>query len=194
VASYPGPLRQERIAIELHNTLYAVKGSVVDGLQDEASAAAWLEGLAGRLPARRSGSPPGPSVRELVELRGVVRDALQAAADGRRPKPGVLAAINAASARAPRSPIVRWRSGGDPVGAIDYHGANHASLVVGALAADAIELLTGPLRPDLRTCGAPGCVLMFLKDHPRREWCSNACGNRARQARHYQRSRRSVEP
>jgi hypothetical protein len=42
----------------------------------------------------------------------------------------------------------------------------------------------------LRACGAPGCVLMFLKDHPRREWCSNACGNRARQARHYDRTRK----
>ena len=61
-----------------------------------------------------------------------------------------------------------------------------------ALAADAIDLLTGPHRADLRACGAPGCVLMFLKDHPRREWCSNACGNRARQARHYARARRSA--
>jgi predicted RNA-binding Zn ribbon-like protein len=41
----------------------------------------------------------------------------------------------------------------------------------------------GQLQPDLRACGAPGCVLMFVKDHPRREWCSVACGNRARQAR-----------
>ncbi|HEX4365124.1 MAG TPA: ABATE domain-containing protein [Solirubrobacteraceae bacterium] len=190
---YPGPLRQEKIAIELYNTVYAVRGAVIDGLRDEASAAAWIDGLAGRLPARRGGSQRGPGIRELVELRGAVREALQAAADGRRPGSDVLAAINAASARAPRSPIVRWRSGGDPIGAIDDHGATYASIVVGALAADAVELLTGPLRADLRTCGAPGCVLMFLKDHPRREWCSNACGNRARQARHYQRSRQNID-
>ncbi|HEY0690395.1 MAG TPA: CGNR zinc finger domain-containing protein [Kribbella sp.] len=26
-----------------------------------------------------------------------------------------------------------------------------------------------------------------MKDHPRREWCSTTCGNRARAARHYAR-------
>jgi predicted RNA-binding Zn ribbon-like protein len=42
-------------------------------------------------------------------------------------------------------------------------------------------------REALRACHALGCVLLFLKDHPRREWWCNACGNRARQARHYAR-------
>ena len=51
----------------------------------------------------------------------------------------------------------------------------------------AIALFTGPERESLRACHAPGCVLYFVKQHPRREWCSAACGNRARVARHYQR-------
>ena len=54
-----------------------------------------------------------------------------------------------------------------------------------AIARDAIVLLSGPTRQDIRSCHAPGCVLFFLKDHPRREWCSAGCGNRARAARHY---------
>jgi predicted RNA-binding Zn ribbon-like protein len=41
----------------------------------------------------------------------------------------------------------------------------------------------------LRACHAPGCVLYFVKSHPRREWCSVACGNRARAARHYDKIR-----
>nr|WP_083986585.1 CGNR zinc finger domain-containing protein [Frankia sp. EI5c] len=40
-----------------------------------------------------------------------------------------------------------------------------------------------------RSCAAPGCPLFFVKHHPRREWCSAACGNRARVARHYARQR-----
>ena len=40
---------------------------------------------------------------------------------------------------------------------------------------------------------APGCVLYFIKDHPRREWCSTACGNRARAARHYARHTRNTK-
>ena len=38
-AAYAGPLRDEPIAIELHNTIYAVGGTVVDGLADAASSA-----------------------------------------------------------------------------------------------------------------------------------------------------------
>ncbi len=111
-----------------------------------------------------------------------MRAALHAAVDGTPFEPE---ALNRAAARAPRSPAVA----ADGQATVDYHGASRADVVIAALAADAIELLTGPHRDDLRACQAPGCVLMFLKRHPRREWCSNACGNRARQARHYRRSR-----
>nr|WP_137969774.1 CGNR zinc finger domain-containing protein [Streptomyces antimycoticus] len=33
----------------------------------------------------------------------------------------------------------------------------------------------------------PNCLLFFVKHHARREWCSPACGNRVRVARHYRR-------
>ena len=187
---YGGPLGDEPVAIELHNTVYATSGTVVDGLADQASVKAWLEALAERLPAGGDRSQPWPTADSLVALRDAVRVALQAAADGTAQDEAALEAINRASALAPRSPIAARRPDGDLVAATDFHGASRADVIVGALAADAIDLLTGPRRGDLRTCHAPGCVLMFLKDHPRREWCSNACGNRARQARHYRRARR----
>jgi predicted RNA-binding Zn ribbon-like protein len=41
----------------------------------------------------------------------------------------------------------------------------------------------------LRRCEAPGCINYYLKDHPRRAWCSPKCGNRVRVARHYHRHR-----
>jgi predicted RNA-binding Zn ribbon-like protein len=193
-AAYPGPLRDEPIAIELHNTVYAVGGTVVDGLADPASAQAWLEGLAERLPDGGDASEPWPSSEDLVALRSAVRAALRAALAGAPQGAAALELINHASARSPRSPIARWRPDGELVAATDYHGASRADVVIGALASDAIDLLAGPRRGDLRACGAPGCVLMFLKHHPRREWCSNTCGNRARQARHYQRARRHSTP
>jgi predicted RNA-binding Zn ribbon-like protein len=61
--------------------------------------------------------------------------------------------------------------------------------VLAQVAEDAVDLFTGPRRADLRACHGPGCVRYFLHDHPRREWCSSGCGNRARVARHYQRHR-----
>jgi predicted RNA-binding Zn ribbon-like protein len=184
-SSYPGPLRDEPLAIELHNTLYAVGGNGFDGLADACDA--WLEGLADRLP----GGPGAPPARhELIALRHAVRSTLHSAVDGSPQDAAAVRALNDASARAPSSPAAQWRAG-DVVAAIDHRAASRADIVIAALAADAIGLITGPRRADLRACGAPGCVLMFLKDHPRREWCSNACGNRARQARHYQRARRA---
>lgn len=64
-----------------------------------------------------------------------------------------------------------------------------ATRLAAAVAVEAVELVTGEDRVRLRACYAPGCVLYFVKDHPRREWCCTACGNRARAARHYQRHR-----
>ena len=57
------------------------------------------------------------------------------------------------------------------------------------VAGQAAGLLGGADAARLRACYAPGCVLYFIKTHPRREWCSVACGNRVRAARHYQRVR-----
>jgi predicted RNA-binding Zn ribbon-like protein len=98
--------------------------------------------------------------------------------------------VNAAATRAPVSPRAVVDTKGRLQGEARYHAADATDVALAALAADAIALLTGPGREELRACGAPGCVLMFLKDHPRRTWCSSTCGNRARQARHYARARR----
>jgi predicted RNA-binding Zn ribbon-like protein len=201
--TYKGPLRAEPIAIELHNTIYATSAGVVDALTDGETACAWLEAIAPRLALE--GAPEGswPAVAELRALRTAVRAALQAAGPvaggegsaarvaGDAARRAGLDAINRASRRAPRSPTVDWRPGEPPARGTDFHGATRAEVVLAALAADAIELLTSAHREQLRTCGAPGCVLMFLKGHPRREWCSDGCGNRARQARHYERTRRA---
>lgn len=184
---YTGPIRDEPLAIELHNTLYVSGGKVVDGLATEASAHAWLHALADRLPSEGNGRLPTRT--ELIRLRDPVREALHAAVHGDAPSRSSLEIINRISAGAPHSPRARWRPGAPPVAEVDLHGASHAEAVLAAFAANTIGLLTGPGRHALRACGASGCVLLFLKDHPRREWCSAVCGNRARQARHYARTR-----
>ena len=186
---YPGPLRDEPLSIELHNTLYATAGQAIDGLADQSAADLWLGELAHRLSQPDLPSGAWPAVAEIVALRETVRLALHAAIEAGPQDPAALEAINAASARAASAPMARWRPNAPPEPGKTFISPTRADVVLGALAADAIELLTGPRRDDLRTCGAPGCVLLYLKNHPRRAWCSNACGNRARQARHYQRVR-----
>jgi predicted RNA-binding Zn ribbon-like protein len=188
--TYAGPLRDEPLAVELHNTIYATGGQNVDALADHRQARAWLEAAALRIPgAAVKGPLPAPG--DVAALRDAVRSALRAAADRAPQDQAVLATINRASRRAPRSPAAVWQPGGRPSGlGADFHGASRADIILAGLAEAAIRLLTDPAAADrLRRCEAPGCVLMFARDHPRREWCSGACGNRARQARHYRRHR-----
>lgn len=187
--AYTGPLRSEPIAIELHNTIYAAGGELRDGLADAASADAFAHAIA----ARAGLDPPGASIHaELLELRESLRAGLSAAALGEPQAPAQLAGLNAAAARAPTSPRAELVGSTVALG-VDRHGAAAGDVLLAAFAVDAIELIAEPARGALRVCAAPGCVLMFVKDHPRRAWCSNACGNRARQARHYHRRRSTYE-
>jgi predicted RNA-binding Zn ribbon-like protein len=186
--SYPGPVRHEPLALELHNTLYALRGELMDGLETPEDLSAWLAVLADRLPAAARDADP---VRqpEFVALRDAVGTALHAALAGKRAPAGALDVVNAAAARAPVSPVAVVDAKGWLQREAHYRTSDATDVALAAFAADAFELLTGPGREELRACGAPGCVLMFLKDHPRRTWCSSTCGNRARQARHYARAR-----
>jgi predicted RNA-binding Zn ribbon-like protein len=140
--------------------LYAVAGQAIDGLADQSAADLWLGDLVHRLP--QTDLPPGawPSVAEIVALRDNVRVALHAAIEAGPQNPAALEAINAASARAP---MARWRLHAPPELGTTYLSATRADVVLGAFASDAVELLTGPRREDLRACGAPGCVLLYLK-------------------------------
>jgi predicted RNA-binding Zn ribbon-like protein len=136
--------------------------------------------------------PPRVTAAQLIAARRL-RDALRrlaAAVTGdERPaavpalsERAAVAAVNAALAAAP--PVELGRTDGRwrlvkrrPIDA-----------ALGALAREGAALITDPERP-LRACHAPGCVLYFVRDHPRRAWCGVTCGNRVRAARHYARTR-----
>ena len=187
--AYPGPLRGAPLSVELHNTLYAVGGRPVDGLADAAGLRSWLSAIDAQLPLAATFVDTARH-DEFLRLREVIRDALAAAVSGRAHSSATTDALNALSAAAPRFRVLEDDDGGRSAARWRFAAADPTDVVIAVLASDAIDLVGGPRAADLRTCGAPGCILMFLKDHPRREWCSAACGNRARQARHYARSTR----
>lgn len=58
------------------------------------------------------------------------------------------------------------------------------------IAREGIDAMASSAPLSLRACTAPSCVLYYVQDHPRRGWCSPICGNRARAARHYARSKK----
>lgn len=181
------PLLGEPLPVELMNTIWADRDGVHDALASTADAAAWLHATA---------TEPGRISRPAADRLRSLRDALRALAaevtgDPRpaadpTPHAAAVAVLNETCALAPAWSKVHWPSGGEPERTRASAG-RQAELALAGLAEQAVELFTGSARERLRPCLAPGCVLYFVREHPRREWCSAGCGNRARVARHYQR-------
>jgi predicted RNA-binding Zn ribbon-like protein len=202
------------VAIDFANSRYAIRGRLQEGIGTVEDLSGWLRdhALAHGLEDRTCGpfgslsDKNGPHVPQqapstelhnvnirhvdnFVELRDAIRAVFGACVDGEPPRPEWLAVINNAAEAAPNWPAltasyqIEERTAGDPPDA--------ARAVI---ARSAMTLLAGPLRAELRACRAPGCVKFFVRDHPRREWCCDHCGNRARAARHYRRHRASQDP
>jgi predicted RNA-binding Zn ribbon-like protein len=162
--------------VELMNTLRAGRDGVYDTLTS------WL----GAMPVEVDG--------EVAEQFRSLRDALRVLAaelteDHRavatRSPADIAAAtatVNEASALAPS-----WSELDGALVARTHSNATPQIAALARMAEAAVQLFGSSQRDELRACNAPGCVLYFMRDHPRREWCSPNCGNRARVARHYAR-------
>jgi predicted RNA-binding Zn ribbon-like protein len=179
----------EPAPVRLMNTIWASRAGLHDDLAAVADLRAWMAAVDPDL-----GPEPPADAADLAAFR-TLRDALRrlaavACEDTREkaasPTSGVAQAaadVNRAVAAAPTWPLLEVRGG--RLHRSSSEAASVAARCLSSVAAQAIELLTGGA--ELRACYGPGCVLYFVKDHPRREWCSAACGNRARAARHYAR-------
>ena len=190
----------EPLAIEFANTHYAQRGDLREGIGTAADLSAWLSHN-----GRSTAGVDASSVAAFVELRDAIRAVLGAVVAGERAAPEWIGVLNRVTAAAPRWPVLSVRSvrsvqSGRSVQSVqpvpdggytltERTGCAEVTATLADIATDAMRILAGPPRADLRACPGPGCVLFFVKDHPRREWCSAGCGNRARAARHYQRHR-----
>ncbi|EFC83771.1 ABATE domain-containing protein [Parafrankia sp. EUN1f] len=189
------PALGEPLAVEFGNTIYVNRRGQQDGLSTRGRTAAWLLQHSGsfepNLGPRDVAMLSPREHRRLVDLRDAVRAALRAVVDGVAVPPPARETINSASALVPRWVVLV----GDPPEAVESFAAVDPVLAAaGALARSAVQVLGGGSGAALRACAAAGCPLFFVKNHPRREWCSAACGNRARVARHYARQRPEQRP
>lgn len=184
-----GPVMGEPLPIELANATYAVRGKLQDGLQTVEQLALWLAQVDARLSpplseAQLSALEPSDLARARA-LRDSIRALAHAAVTGDDPPAAALETLNEQVRAAPSWRELRWEAG---PAAEPRSAAPPVTAALSAIAEAAVDLFTGPDLVDLRACHAPGCVLFFVKDHHRREWCSAACGTRARAARHYRRA------
>ncbi|MER5917986.1 ABATE domain-containing protein [Streptomyces sp. NPDC001982] len=197
-ATTSATLLGEPLPVELMNSVTLDRGHTHDALDSDADATAWLRAVAHRLATESAINADHLSedaVRPVAEALRALRDALRhlAAEATEDPRPPATApeltrpeAITRLNALAHTWPELVWPADGHPSRAYRSPGTP-ADLAVQHIAHQAVELFTGPDCDRLRPCLAPNCLLFFVKNHARREWCSPTCGNRMRVARHYRR-------
>ena len=186
-------LPDEPLPVRLMSTVWADADGLHDDLRTTADVNEWLDAIG----VDRAGAHA--TERELATARAL-RDAVRllasyVTADARPGGPAAATAdvAAAASTRSTRprrsSPLPAWPCETADSGWACPAGPSPVTTGLARVAEQAVGLLAGEDAARLRACYAPGCVLYFVKTHPRREWCSVACGNRVRAARHYQRAR-----
>jgi predicted RNA-binding Zn ribbon-like protein len=182
----------EPVTVRLMNTINGDTTGLHDSLETHTQLLSWLaecgpEGVIVK-------DADDDDLRHARRLRDAVRRlAALAIGDPRPLAASPLADVDAAVA------VVNEFAAKRPADALALHDGRLVSIstsreseamtALADIADEARGLLAGPEAAKLRACLAPGCVRYFIKSHPRREWCADACGNRVRAARHYDRVR-----
>jgi predicted RNA-binding Zn ribbon-like protein len=199
-------LPDEPLPVRLMSTVWADADGRHDDLRTTADVNAWLDAIgvdrAGAHATERE-LATARALRDAVRLlasyvtadarpggpAAAAADVAAAAADVAAATADVAAAADQVNATAAELPAPRLALRDGRLGLGGPGGPSPVTTGLARVAEQAVGLLAGEDAARLRACYAPGCVLYFVKTHPRREWCSVACGNRVRAARHYQRAR-----
>jgi predicted RNA-binding Zn ribbon-like protein len=172
------------LALDLANSLVQVRpGATLDLLASDEQLDGWLVRQTGRLPRLELSRDRLAAFRAL---RDALHELLAAAAAGEPLPRAAIKTLNAASARSDGHLQLALR-GGAPAAKVVGSGTP-LDRALSTIARSAIELLASPDGERVRVCPAPSCGMFYL-GRPDQEWCSTACGNRARAARHYARRR-----
>jgi predicted RNA-binding Zn ribbon-like protein len=168
-------------AVDLANTVMVTPAGDRDLLSSPDELDAWIAAEVARIPDVEAVSGRLADVRKLRET---VRELLYARARGKRPPDGARRRVNAISAAAP----LRMELAPDGRSVERADSPDPYARFEATVARSAIEL-ADRAEQRLSVCGAPSCGMLYLREHPMQVWCSKACGNRARVARHAARRR-----
>ncbi|KUO01078.1 CGNR zinc finger domain-containing protein [Streptomyces caeruleatus] len=153
---------------------------------------AWIVGAGLAPPGTPLSHADASWLVDFRELRGRIGQLVRG---GLAPEPWpsydiALARVNDIARAAPPAPRAVRAEDGTLVRQLDH--PPECAALLGALARDALELLTDPLaRAGLRECEGDNCPIVYVDTSRgrRRRWCSSeVCGNRERVARHRRRA------
>jgi predicted RNA-binding Zn ribbon-like protein len=184
-------LPEEPAPVRLMATVWAGTDGIHDDFAGPADVDAWLEAVGVPLAGAHA---TDAELTDAIRLRDAVRrlaahvtgDTRNAAATAMTGMDRAIATLNEAAGHVAGP---RLASQGGHLRLEQASSVSRVKAGLAEVAEQSIHLLGGSEAHKLRACYAPGCVLYFIASHPRREWCSVACGNRARAARHYRRVR-----
>lgn len=177
----------DSLAVCFANTRFVERGEPRDLLDSVGGLRRWLSENA------LAAEPTGRDIATFQALREATRRVLHSVVTEEQLAADDVAELNGAAASAPT-----WRelvvSPEDAVGVrvAQRSAAAPVRAVLARLAGSVIDLVTGEARERVRACGGPGCVMFFEECRSHRAWCSAGCGNRARVARHYERTHREA--
>ncbi|WP_067721180.1 CGNR zinc finger domain-containing protein [Nocardia yamanashiensis] len=153
--------------------------SPIDDLTDPTTLCAWLQAR-----GLEVGECSPGDLTAICELREAIYDSVAAAATDGHPTPSALDILNAVASHPMTERKLLWDTNSG------FHletGPHTLTQALITIARDTVDLLTGPVRDQLRQCEADSCGTVFIapaSGRPRR-WCSSAtCGNRERVRAH----------
>ena len=173
------------LAVDVANTVQLRGEAYIDLLQTPADLAEWAYRETSRIPALLDPVRPD-QLTHFLRARDSILALLRSAAGDNTPPQAAVDTLNAILVD---RPVIRLLTPAGEVG--DVHLLDRRDPVedlVAEAAFDAVELLHGPDRDRLKLCLAPSCGQLYLRHRTNQRWCSDDCGNRARGARHHQRS------
>jgi len=172
----------EPLAVDFANTTKRRGAEARECLRSGADVAEWARLQAGRVP-RVAAADAHARLGELIALRDAVATVLRARVDarGRSIARDLAAATARVNAAARAVPIVAQLRGAAVV-AEPAAAADPLDELLARVAAATIELVGGD--DFVGFCDAPSCGQFFAGGRAGRLWCSDACGTRARVARH----------
>jgi predicted RNA-binding Zn ribbon-like protein len=168
----------EALAVDYANTTKRRGRDDTELLTSGENLAAWAEREDDRVP-RVSARAAAARLGEVRLVRDDVQAVLHAAVDGR---PAPRAAAEHLNDRARAVPLVAQLRGRE-VALEPAAPADPLDELLARVAASAIEL-AGHGGAALGFCDAPSCGQFFERGRGNQRWCSDACGTRARVARH----------
>jgi predicted RNA-binding Zn ribbon-like protein len=175
------------LAVDLADTVRVVGANKVELLIAEEALSAWVAAELPRFPVARAALG---HLSEVRALRDAARALLLARAEGTPLLRHDLETMNEASARCPSFPVV---TDGGQRQTVELNDDPFATFCA-AVARSTMEALDDNHETLLAVCHAPSCGMLFVPANRRQNWCSPACGNRARVARHAARAGHHPRP